>query len=184
MNVCIYYRAWEKGEDSHTLLALAVRQFLKTQGRFCPGDLSVCRDKKFGKPYIKELPGLSFSISHSGPWWSCAVSETEVGLDLQEVHSCRQEKIARRFFHPDEVKWLEKFGFDSFCRIWAYKESYVKYTGAGLLDGMDYFSAADPDTGALGVRDVYQTEITFQKDFWMVVTAEKAVTVSCLQLEG
>ncbi len=172
MRTGVYYREWDGKNGSHALLARAVRRFLEQKGKTVPAQLNVSSDDKFKKPYLKELPDIHFSISHSGIWWICAVSDEEVGLDIQEQRMCNREKMARRFFHADEVKWLERHGFDYFCRLWAYKESYVKYTGAGLTRGMDYFSAANPDTGVLGVSGVYQTEIPFQKDFWLVLTTE------------
>ncbi len=87
-------------------------------------------------------------------------------MDLQIRYEGDSEKLARRFFHPSEIAWLEAHGFEEFSRIWAYKESYVKYTGVGLREGLDYFSVTD------GVHAV-QTEIPFREGFWMVLTAER-----------
>ncbi|MCD8150078.1 MAG: 4'-phosphopantetheinyl transferase superfamily protein [Clostridiales bacterium] len=168
--VCIYVYPWdgEKEIPSHELLRRAVGRYLGREIRDC----TVCRKEEHDKPYIEELLDVHFSISHSGGYWACAVCDAEVGLDLQEVRTAREEKVARRFFHPAEIAWLEEHGFDEFSRLWAYKESYVKYTGAGLRDGLDYFSVVDGDL------EVCQQEIPFREGFYMVVTTEKRVTVS------
>lgn len=98
------------------------------------------------KPTLAGGPPLHFSVSHSGAWWVCAFGPCAVGVDIQEHRPCRREAIARRFFHPDEIAWLEERGFDqeSFYRLWAAKESYVKLTGGGLSEGFDTFSAVEP----------------------------------------
>jgi 4'-phosphopantetheinyl transferase len=172
MKVTIYYRKWDGKNGSHEFLKTAVQLFLKDEERPVLEAMTVTADGKFQKPYIRELPDLHFSISHSGNWWICAVSEGEVGLDIQEEKVRNPERLAKRFFHSDEIRWLEKNGFDQFCRIWAYKESYVKYTGVGLLKGMDYFSTANPDTGVLGVCDVCQKEILFKEGYALVLTSK------------
>lgn len=162
--------------------------------------LAITQDRENGKPYFKDMTGLHFSISHSGVIWSCAFSDSEVGLDIQELHDRNCEKIARRFYHPMEILWLEKNGFHQFSRLWAYKESYVKYTGDGLINGLDYFSVVSEDSvkendikknlkmetakgaGELGAEGVYQQEVLFQENFWMVVTSENPVQVVLKEL--
>ncbi|MCD8216802.1 MAG: 4'-phosphopantetheinyl transferase superfamily protein [Clostridiales bacterium] len=168
--VCIYVYPWDgkKEISSYELLRRVVGRYLGREIQNC----TVCRKEEHDKPYIEELPEVHFSISHSGGYWACAVCDAEVGLDLQEVRTAREEKVARRFFHPAEIDWLEEHGFDEFSRLWAYKESYVKYTGTGLRDGLDYFSVVDGDLKA------YQQEVPFHEGFYMVVTTEKRVTVS------
>lgn len=94
------------------------------------------------------------------------------------------ERLARRFYHPLEVAWLEKNGYSHFCKLWAYKESYVKYTGVGLIQGMDYFSVISPSGILTGVADVCQQLVAFQQDCHMVVTAEHRQAFSLQPLEG
>ncbi len=182
MRTVIFYCDWDKKTKSHELLRMAISRYL---GRKMDA-ITVCRREDAGrlyaeerrqrggtsesgereaqgKPYVRELPEVHFSISHSGDVWVCAVSGTEVGLDLQIRYAGDGEKLARRFFHPSEIRWLEQHGFDEFSRLWAYKESYVKYTGAGLRDGLDYFSVVDG-------MPVAQREIPFREGFWLVLT--------------
>ncbi|MCC8029612.1 MAG: 4'-phosphopantetheinyl transferase superfamily protein [Lachnospiraceae bacterium] len=183
MKTIIFYCDWDKKTKSHELLRLALGRYLgrdiekitvcrreEEPGKACAGEVRQSRNaagadgrEGYGKPYVKELPYVHFSISHSGNVWTCAVSGTEVGLDLQIRHTGDSEKLARRFFHPNEIRWLEQHGFDEFSRLWAYKESYVKYTGIGLKDGLDYFSVVDE-------LQVTQREIPFREGFWLVLT--------------
>lgn len=66
----------------------------------------------------------------------CAVSDEEVGVDIQaEVSPEKAEKIACRFFAPDERAQSERF-----TELWAKKEAYIKFTGMGLSAMMSVFS--------------------------------------------
>ena len=103
----------------------------------------ICQDDKWKKPYFTEPKGVKFSISHSGNLWMCAISDREVGLDVQKENSCKRERVARRFFHPQETEWLSGQDHRDFFRVWAAKESYVKYIGDGLVYGMEKFCVVD-----------------------------------------
>ncbi len=193
MKLYYYIWNEKKVPDSHTLLREAVRRYLSEaesgsssqpsllslsspspEATIGEGDrrepaveglsLTICTDTPHGKPYIKELPNVHFSISHSGNIWACAMGETPVGLDIQTEGKVDAEKIARRFFHPSEIAWLQEHGWEQFARIWAKKESYVKLTGDGLSKGLDYFSVVD------GSLDAVQEEVEMKEGLCAVVT--------------
>ena len=117
-----------------------------------------------------------------------------MGLDLQRKENKDTDRIAKRFFHPRETAWLQDRSPDQFYRLWAYKESYLKYTGTGLVEGLDHFSVISPGSGTddegiremkPGAKDVCQYEIPFpEKDYWMVLTTEKPVEVICKLYDG
>lgn len=177
MKVFVYYQKVQKTQaSSHDLLRLAVSRYLAELGDlpdWTGNDLTIEQKTKWGKPYIKELPEVHFSISHSGTWWSCAFAPQEVGLDLQLVQERNLEKLAKRFFHPRELEWLRGKEAPQFYRLWTYKESYVKYTGKGLLNGLDYFSAVQNQKEELGTEGVFQQELPFPAaDCWMVLTTK------------
>ena len=74
-----------------------------------------------GKPYFPDLPGLHFSLAHSGDFGACAVHGAPVGLDLQIHNESAREAIARRFFHPEEYAYLKMHDFTPFFQVWAAK---------------------------------------------------------------
>ena len=98
---------------------------------------------EYGKPYLPQLPDFHFSLSHSGNMALCAVSDEEVGCDI-ELPRGYDPAIARRFFHPAEQEWLfshpEAEQSDAFFRLWTCKESFVKALGLGLSLGLDSFA--------------------------------------------
>ena len=55
---------------------------------------------EFGKPYISG-DNIHYNISHSGDYVVCAVSNHEIGVDIQKVTGDHM-KLAKRFFHPME----------------------------------------------------------------------------------
>lgn len=96
-----------------------------------------------GKPYFTGLP-VFFSVTHSGEYWMCVFSNNPVGIDLQRKDTKNNgEKIARRFFHPEEVAFLEEHQWGAFFDVWAAKESYLKYTGRGIAGELGTFSVID-----------------------------------------
>ena len=99
-----------------------------------------------GKPYFPEAPELHFSVSHSGAYWACAFSDAPVGLDIQMHQHNSYERLANRFFHPEEAAYLaaKAFSPEAFFRIWTAKESYLKRTGEGLPGGLSTFSVLSP----------------------------------------
>lgn len=92
-----------------------------------------------GKPYFKEVP-IEFSVSHTGSLWVCLMDEEPVGVDVQEIRKCRSDKIAARYYTPDERAYVKEMGESGFFQIWTRKEAYAKYTGEGITKEIMYVS--------------------------------------------
>lgn len=91
-----------------------------------------------GKPYFREHP-FYFSLSHSGDYVLCVLSNQEVGADIQQHCGKDVGKLARRFFSEREAMALEQAGAareELFYRLWARKEAYGKLTGRGVADAL------------------------------------------------
>ena len=91
-----------------------------------------------GKPYLAGQDAMFFSLSHTGKWVICAVSDKEIGADVQEVTAYRQT-VAGRCFTADETAWVDSDP-QRFTRLWTMKEAYLKYTGFGLVLPMSSFT--------------------------------------------
>lgn len=105
----------------------------------------------YGKPFLAGNPGLQFSLSHSDEWALCAMADGPVGCDVERIGR-GDERLARRFFHPEECAALEAVPDPGewqrlFARIWTRKESFLKADGRGLNLEMNSFSALRPEPG-------------------------------------
>ncbi|WP_110930773.1 4'-phosphopantetheinyl transferase family protein [Paenibacillus bouchesdurhonensis] len=97
----------------------------------------------YGKPSLREDCGLHFNNSHSGKWVVCAVDESPVGIDVEEVKEM-DFGIAERFFSKQECFDLhrrqDEAKLNYFFDLWTLKESYIKAAGMGLSLPLDSFS--------------------------------------------
>lgn len=98
-----------------------------------------------GKPYAVGL-NIGFSISHSEDMVICAVSEHEIGADIERIRPLNM-RITRAACNESDLEYLFGAGFRNtdavehdrdilkrFFRIWTAKEAYCKYTGSGITD--------------------------------------------------
>ncbi|MCI5700737.1 MAG: 4'-phosphopantetheinyl transferase superfamily protein [Lachnospiraceae bacterium] len=90
---------------------------------------------KYGKPYIKNK-NIFFNLSHSEDMVMCAVSDMEIGCDVEKISDIDME-IAKRFFCVNEYEMIKKEQSDEkkkdmFFRLWTLKESFLKATGYGM----------------------------------------------------
>ena len=148
--VFVYIFGKEDGRSKEERMELAVKDYCNSCSlnfEFEITDmqevLRVDRTER-GKPYFAKCPKIHFSISHSGAYWVIALADEQVGIDIQEhvrlkyetieEAGIRFQKLAHRFFHPVEAKFVEWNSYEHFFTVWTAKESYVKYTGQGIDD--------------------------------------------------
>ena len=122
-------------------------------------------ENPFGKPFLPEYPEIHFSLSHSGRWVLCGISDLPLGCDAEKVGR-GSEKLSKRFFHPTEQETLAALAPESsrawqkeFARIWTRKESYIKAVGAGLSLPMRNFSVLED------MQDAYYEDQCIDPDY-------------------
>lgn len=105
------------------------------------GNYRIARGEK-GKPFIADKENIFFNISHSGDYVVCAVSDREIGVDIEKRAKARME-VAGRFFHKQEVQALKAVSGDELNKLfydyWSVKESFLKYIGTGLTRPLNSF---------------------------------------------
>lgn len=135
--------------------------------------LIACR--KDGKPYLcgKEI---FFNLSHSRNAVLCAISDREVGADVQAISGV-QRALTERRFRPDERAYVAaaKEPEVAFAEIWAKKESFCKASGLGLRCPLDSFSVFDENVS----RTLWHTGIG---DFQIAVCCAEKIP-SDLQIQ-
>lgn len=102
-----------------------------------------------GKPYLREYP-FYFNLSHSGEYVVCAVSDQEIGADIQQCVSVNAERLAGRFFSEEECRGLSSYETEEekrqfFFRLWARKEAYGKLIGEGIAGAVTMNLLPDGD---------------------------------------
>ena len=91
-----------------------------------------------GKPYLVNYNDVFFNISHCKEGVVCAVSDTEVGVDIQNVMPFDMA-VAKRVCTNNELEQLAVCQNPErlFCRIWTIKESFIKQYGCSIADPLN-----------------------------------------------
>lgn len=85
-----------------------------------------------GKPYL-EGEKIYFNISHSFSIATMAVSELNLGLDIEKIRPFDLRLINRGICESDRDKLLSsKENYSLFYKYWTAKESIIKYDGRGF----------------------------------------------------
>ena len=112
--------------------------FIKTK-YFVDSDVAT---DKHGKPYFVNSD-LKFNLSHSGRYVVAAVSDYEIGIDIQKKKADKH-RIAEKNFLQGECAYINAGANDEerhqrFCEVWTLKEAYLKNIGIGLRKPLNSF---------------------------------------------
>ena len=140
-----------------------------------PKEDQVFTENPWGKPQLTDREDLHFSLSHSGTWAVCAVGASPLGVDVESPR-CTMA-VARRCFHPAEVKALEALEPEAqqaaLSRLWTAKEAYLKALGRGLTLPMRSFAITlTPDTACLDRSPYRLHEYRLGDSFLCLCTTE------------
>ena len=102
---------------------LLLRRFL--------GDSEIYIDE-FGKPRTES--GVCFNLSHSGDWVLLAVSDREVGCDIEQLHQTDALRLGKVVYTDAEMDVLRKSRdrLGTFFEFWTKKEALLKCMGKGF----------------------------------------------------
>lgn len=100
-----------------------------------------------GKPILSDQ-SIHFSLSHSGNYVACAISDYPVGVDLEAERPLYDSLLHRVFSEKERQRILNSENTPaSFTEAWTRKESFLKATGEGLR-AVKRFSVLDPPQNA------------------------------------
>lgn len=93
------------------------------------------------KPIVENaiFKDIHFNVSHSGDWILIAISDTKLGIDMEQTDaSFTYQNILPLSFSPQEISFIENSipSYQSFYQLWTRKESFLKATGKGLVDDL------------------------------------------------
>jgi len=119
-------------------------QFALQEAGICPAQQSFT-ENPWGKPALADREEVQFSLSHSGNRVVCAISDTPVGVDVEQPRCT--PAVARRFFRAEELTSLDPVFL---TRLWTAKEAFVKALGWGLTIPLNSFTVRlDSDSAHL-----------------------------------
>ena len=90
-----------------------------------------------GKPYIADHENIFFNISHSGEKVALAVSDREVGVDIQKLRHF-DNSIINYVYNTAEQRLAKESGSEDagmdmvYTRMWSMKEAFMKHSGLGI----------------------------------------------------
>ena len=115
--------------------------------RYVGEELPPIRVTERGKPYFEDSP-WHFSISHSKRHVFCALSQTPIGIDGEELDRKLNPKLAEKILSSTEREEYEQASDRNLAllKFWVLKEAQAKCTGEGLKGYPNHtnFSLSDP----------------------------------------
>lgn len=138
---CRKSREKNRSEDAYALLSSAAKAIYGI-------DSPKVEKTPWGKPFFPACPDIFFSISHSGGYLLCALSDSPVGADIQikkNISSVLPERVCR----PEELRVF------NFFDLWSLKESYIKLIGKKELDYRDMVFSLNGSRIVCSDRRVY-----------------------------
>ena len=125
-----------------------------------------------GKPYVNNLP-VYFSISHSGNLAVCAVSEKEIGIDIEKTRELHP-RISEKFCTESEAEYI-RTAENGIFRIWTLKEAYFKCIGTGLGTDIKNVSFSVSDNKITCSENGFELSFIHIEDGYVCSVCEKAV---------
>ena len=111
----VFFAVSYERSDVYKLLESAVRQ---VYGIPMP---KLTKDEN-GKPYFPDREDIHFSLSHSGKYIMCAVSDSPVGVDIQKEQKI-SDRTKKRIFTEKELENADPIS------LWCVKEGFIKLKG-------------------------------------------------------
>lgn len=106
----------------------------------------------YGKPYLTNALNSFFNMSHSGDYVICGLSNTPIGVDIEEIVRAPLD-VAEYCFSANEKRVLrEKNGREAdklFYALWTLKEAYLKMVGIGLRNITQCSFSIDSENGEI-----------------------------------
>ena len=121
-----------------TLYAELLVRYLICQEFKIPNKEVAFLKSKLGKPYFTSNR-FHFNISHSKDAFCVAVSDKQIGVDVEIIRNTNLN-IADRFFTAGEIEYIRNGPKRKrLYEIWTKKEAYLKYLGEGLTVPLNSF---------------------------------------------
>ena len=128
----------EHSKNRFIINRIALRMLLGKYLNILPADILFITGPN-NKPYVgnTENHGLYYNVSHSGDWMLIAISDSEVGIDIEQTdNDLGFEEVLPVCFSKEEIDLIQRSeqSRDLFYLLWTRKEALLKATSKGLDD--------------------------------------------------
>lgn len=122
-----------------------------------------------GKLYLTDYPDIHVNLSHSGEYAVCAVSHSEVGVDIQFCDT--EKRIMYRYLAEDEAEYIRNSAdkHSAFYEIWTKKESFLKACGKGITVPLKSFSVISDTVSYEGTEYKFREYTMRDKNYKLFV---------------
>ena len=142
-------------------------------------DIFITPKFKYGKnkkPYFENIKKLYFNLSHSNNKIAGAVSDCNIGIDIQEQRKISKSMIKRVLNEKELDDYLsytkEIERKKCFCRLWTIKESEIKRRGSSVLVDLKQIEKDN-------IKNIETFEI---KDFCISISSEEYKEFNLIQI--
>ena len=85
-----------------------------------------------GKPHFGQ-EDCHFSISYTGGWVFCALSDSRIGLDAEKIRAVSTNAVNGVLSQKEWVQYsVSSNPTECFMQLWTLKEAFCKFTGLGI----------------------------------------------------
>lgn len=134
-----------------------------------------------GKPYLRNNK-YYFNLSHSGGYVVLALSDTEVGIDIERLRE-KRTNVAKRFFCKEEYENILSSD-KKFLEYWTMKEAFVKCCGSGLDIPLNSFRIVSNSENTYNAEFADCSEYSsFEKYILRVFELKKDYNISVCSLD-
>lgn len=173
-------RCKNEEDKKRTLLAGYLLAIALENAGYAYENLAFARTTE-GKPYVEDYPEICFSLSHSGRYAVCLISDQNVGADVEyknrklllSENDSKLLSVIKGSFSEEELADYQntpkELQTEFFLRMWTRKEAVSKAVGKGLA--MDFSKICVPDENVLSFWldeehyiSVYQEKDKLQKE--------------------
>lgn len=135
--------------------------------------------EKREKPYLSNISGVHFNISHCKNAAACILSAENTAVDIMDIRSVKPSVI-KRSCSDSEQKFLSESSDISrdFIRLWTRKECFAKYTGMGLLTDFRTVTEDIPEMKHIHTADLGKIIVSY----YAYEDDMRIINVSCDEL--
>ncbi len=150
--------AFNSKAEKNRLMSEKAYELLSSKLSELFGNMPVIKKTDSGKPYIENLP-VYISISHTGDMAFLAISDSEIGVDIERERAFSSHMTAR-LFSENELEYINNGDKNEHSTIlWCLREAVCKATGEGFSEWFFSCSFADCNGNLLSKYGDYNLKV-------------------------